>query len=211
MLNIQFTLFDNDNFYQQGLRWVLQNYMDTLNEHYRRAPQLMPPEFTNLNRLEIIFRSQDENLGCASCYKSPHLTLRHQQMTIMIMDAPKSGYSDSPKALVIYRHDSISLVRHKLQLALERFSQRPWTTSHASSTHKCQKCRLAELSNCEKRVLKLMSTGMSASTIANTLERSQKTISAHKRSAMRKLNVKKSTELHKILLRVKAISQPRFG
>ena len=37
-----------------------------------------------------------------------------------------------------------------------------------------------------------MSSGMSACSIAGLLQRSQKTISAHKRSAMRKLNVRKT-------------------
>ncbi|USS96857.1 LuxR C-terminal-related transcriptional regulator [Serratia symbiotica] len=41
---------------------------------------------------------------------------------------------------------------------------------------------------------------MSVCTIANMLHRSQKTISTHKRSAMRKLNLRKNAELSRVLL-----------
>ncbi|MNH29681.1 putative transcription factor YjjQ [compost metagenome] len=85
-------------------------------------------------------------------------------------------------------------------MALERFCRHPWVALHAGAIWKCRQCRISALSSCEKKVLKLMSTGMSACTIAGMLHRSQKTISAHKRSAMRKLNVRKNTELNKMLL-----------
>ncbi|WP_337263558.1 MULTISPECIES: helix-turn-helix transcriptional regulator [unclassified Serratia (in: enterobacteria)] len=207
MLNIQFTLFDSDNFYQLGLRQLLQDYVHALNEYYRRSPQPMSGKFHDLNNMEIIFRSQEEGWGCARCYKSAHHTPRHRQLTVMIIDEPEAHCSAKlPAQFSICRTDPVSLVRQKLQLALERFCHQPWAVLHASSQHKCQKCRLAALSSCEKKVLKLMSTGMSASTIAGMLHRSQKTISAHKRSAMRKLNVNKSSELHRVLL-----SQLRLG
>ena len=39
MPDIRFTLFDSDNFYQQGLRLLLQDYLHSLNECQRRYPQ----------------------------------------------------------------------------------------------------------------------------------------------------------------------------
>ncbi len=200
MLNIRFTLLDSDKFYQQGLLYVLKDYLYSLNECYRLYPQLAPMELKALEGIEIIFRTQEEGWGCACCYQSAYQTPRHQQMTVTILDKHERYQLKHPAQFSIHREDSILMVRQKLQLAMERFCQQPWVALHASGLHQCQRCRIAALSSCEKKVLKLMSTGMSASTIADMLHRSQKTISAHKRSAMRKLNVNKSTELNKVLL-----------
>lgn len=139
--------------------------------------------------------------GCARCYQSPHQTMRHRQMTVLVLNDRDTRYSHAHPALFsINLRDDCAMVRNKLQMALELFCQQPWVAMHASDIWKCRQCRIAALSSCEKKVLKLMSTGMSACTIAGMLDRSQKTISAHKRSAMRKLNVNKNTELNKMLL-----------
>lgn len=200
MLNIRFTLLDSNNFYRQGLLQVLKDFHHSLNECYRLYPQLAPVELTTLEGLEIIFRSQEEIWGCACCYQSAYHTPRHRQMTVLILDEQESNILRHPAQFSIHREAPVDIIRQELQMAVERFGHQPWVALHASGLHQCQRCRIAALSSCEKKVLKLMSTGMSASTIADMLQRSQKTISSHKRSAMRKLNVNKSTELNKVLL-----------
>ncbi|CAI0960300.1 MULTISPECIES: LuxR C-terminal-related transcriptional regulator [Serratia] len=201
MPDIRFTLFDGDNFYQQGLRSLLQDYLHALNECHRLYPQLAPLESQRLEGVEVVFRTLEDRWGCACCYQSPYQTPRHRQMTVLILDdhAPRH-WQAHPALFSIHRRDSVYAVRNKLQMALERFCQQPWVALHAAGLWKCQQCRIAALSSCEKKVLRLMSTGMSACSIAGMLQRSQKTISAHKRSAMRKLNVRKSSELNKMLL-----------
>ncbi|QGH61144.1 helix-turn-helix transcriptional regulator [Serratia proteamaculans] len=197
MLNIQFSLLGSDNFYQFGLRRLLEEYLYDLNTSSRRSSV----DLQNLEPIEIVFRTLEEACGCARCYQSPHQTPRHRQMTVLILDDRDTRYSHVHPALFsINRRDATATIRNKLQMALEQFCQQPWVALHASGIWKCRQCRIAALSSCEKKVLKLMSTGMSACTIAGMLHRSQKTISAHKRSAMRKLNVHKSTELNKMLL-----------
>jgi len=111
-----------------------------------------------------------------------------------------------PPLFSIHRRDSAYAIRLKLQMALEKFILHPWVALHAAGQWKCQACRIAALSHCEKKVLGLMSSGMSACSIAGLLQRSQKTISAHKRSAMRKLNVRKNSELNKVLLNQRGLS-----
>ncbi len=197
MLNIRFTLLGSDNFYQFGLRLLLEEYLHDLNTSSRRYPV----EMRNIEPIEIIFRTLEDACGCARCYQSPHQTPRHRQMTVLTLDERDTRYSHAHPALFsINRQDAVPMVRNKVQMALEQFCQQPWVALHASGIWKCRQCRIAALSSCEKKVLKLMSTGMSACTIAGMLHRSQKTISAHKRSAMRKLNVRKNTELNKMLL-----------
>ncbi|MNG81772.1 putative transcription factor YjjQ [compost metagenome] len=197
MLNIRFTLLGSDNFYQQGLRQLLQEYLHDLN-HSRRGHL---HELRNLEPIEIVFHTLEDQCGCASCYQSPYQTPRHRQMIVLILDDRDTRYLHAHPALFsINRRDDAATVRNTLQMALERFCRQPWVALHASAIWKCRQCRIAALSSCEKKVLKLMSTGMSACTIAGMLHRSQKTISAHKRSAMRKLNVRKNTELNKMLL-----------
>lgn len=197
MLNIRFTLLGSDNFYQFGLRLLLEEYLQDLNSSSRRYPI----DLQNLEPIEIVFRTLEDTCGCARCYQSPHLTMRHRQMTVLVLNDRDTRYSRAHPALFsINLRDDCAMVRNKLQMALELFCQQPWVAMHASGIWKCRQCRIAALSSCEKKVLKLMSTGMSACTIAGMLDRSQKTISAHKRSAMRKLNVNKNTELNKMLL-----------
>ncbi|NTX81558.1 helix-turn-helix transcriptional regulator [Serratia proteamaculans] len=203
MLNIQFSLLGSDNFYQFGLRRLLEEYLYDLNTSSRRYSV----DLQNLEPIEIVFRTLEEACGCARCYQSPHQTPRHRQMTVLILDDRDTRYSHAHPALFsINRRDATATVRNKLQMALEQFCQQPWVALHASGIWKCRQCRIAALSSCEKKVLRLMSTGMSACTIAGMLHRSQKTISAHKRSAMRKLNVHKSTELNKMLLNQMGLS-----
>nr|WP_247652065.1 LuxR C-terminal-related transcriptional regulator [Serratia symbiotica] len=122
-------------------------------------------------------------------------------MNIVILDDSTQHYIQTyPLLLSIYRRDSTNVICNKLHEALTHFCQQPWLDLHVGNMWKCQQCRIAALSNCEKKVLRLMSTGMSACTIANMLHRSQKTISTHKRSAMRKLNLRKNAELSRVLL-----------
>jgi fimbrial protein FimW len=203
MLNIQFSLLGSDNFYQFGLRRLLEEYLYDLNTSSRRYSV----DLQNLEPIEIVFRTLEEACGCARCYQSPHQIPRHRQMTVLILDDRDTRYSHAHPALFsINRRDATATIRNKLQMALEQFCQQPWVALHASGIWKCRQCRIAALSSCEKKVLRLMSTGMSACTIAGMLHRSQKTISAHKRSAMRKLNVHKSTELNKMLLNQMGLS-----
>ncbi|MGO3397557.1 MAG: helix-turn-helix transcriptional regulator, partial [Serratia proteamaculans] len=185
MLNIRFTLLGSDNFYQFGLRLLLEEYLQDLNSNSRKYSV----DLQTLEPIEIVFRTLEEACGCARCYQSPHQTMRHRQMTVLVLNDRDTRYSHAHPALFsINLRDDCAMVRNKLQMALELFCQQPWVAMHASDIWKCRQCRIAALSSCEKKVLKLMSTGMSACTIAGMLDRSQKTISAHKRSAMRKLN-----------------------
>ncbi|BEO63649.1 hypothetical protein SMQE30_40720 [Serratia marcescens] len=201
MPDIRFTLFDSDNFYQQGLRLLLQDYLHSLNECHRLYPQFSPLALQALDNIEIVLRTPEERWGCASCYQSPYGTPRQRQLTLLILDdATQQQVKNSPPLFSIHRRDSAYAIRLKLQMALEKFIQHPWVALHAAGMWKCQACRIAALSHCEKKVLGLMSSGMSACSIAGLLQRSQKTISAHKRSAMRKLNVRKTSELNKVLL-----------
>lgn len=57
----------------------------------------------------------------------------------------------------------------------------------------------AEFTDAEARVINLLSSGNSGLDISRKLFRSQKTISTHKRNIMRKLGVKNSFELHKVI------------
>ena len=72
MPDIRFTLFDSDNFYQQGLRLLLQDYLHSLNECQRLYPQFSPLALQALDNIEIVFRTPEERWGCACCYRSPY-------------------------------------------------------------------------------------------------------------------------------------------
>ena len=86
MPDIRFTLFDSDNFYQQGLRLLLQDYLHSLNECQRRYPQFSPLALQALDNIEIVFRTPEERWGCACCYQSPYGIPRQRQLTLLILD-----------------------------------------------------------------------------------------------------------------------------
>jgi fimbrial protein FimW len=205
MLNVKLTLLDDNYYYQQGLLYTLHDYIYSLNEYYRLYPKQAPVVLTMLGTIEIIFRSQDESWGCVHCYQSAYQIPQHRQIMVVILDKQDTYQENYPEQFCITRQDSIASVRQTLQAIIEHFCQRPGAFLRVKNQRKCQRCQLAELSQCEKQVLKMISTGMSATAIAENLRRSQKTISTHKRSAMRKLNVNKNTELNKLLLKQKEL------
>ncbi|WP_372584976.1 hypothetical protein [Serratia marcescens] len=86
MPDIRFTLFDSDNFYQQGLRLLLQDYLHSLNECQRLYPQFSPLALQALDNIEIVFRTPEERWGCACCYRSPYGIPRQRQLTLLILD-----------------------------------------------------------------------------------------------------------------------------
>lgn len=119
---------------------------------------------------------------------------------MILDDSTQHCIQTYPFLLSIYRRDSTNVICNKPHKALTHFCQQPWLDLHAGNMWKCQQCRIAALSDYDKKVLQLMSTGMSACTIANKLHHSQKTISTHKHSTIRKLNLRKNAELSRVLL-----------
>ena len=138
MPDIRFTLFDSDNFYQQGLRLLLQDYLHSLNECQRRYPQFSPLALQALDNIEIVFRTPEERWGCACCYQSPYGIPRQRQLTLLILDdTTQQQVKNLPPLFSIHRGDSAYAIRLKLQMALEKFIQHPWMAVHAAGMWKC--------------------------------------------------------------------------
>lgn len=70
MPDIRFTLFDSDNFYQQGLRLLLQDYLHSLNECHRRYPQFSPLALQALDNIDIVFRTPEERWAAPVAIKA---------------------------------------------------------------------------------------------------------------------------------------------
>ena len=103
-----------------------------------------------MDNIEIVFRTPEERWGCACCYQSPYGIPRQRQLTLLILDdTTQQQVKNLPPLFSIHR--AIGL-RHPplLQMALENSSSiRGWR--HAAGMWKCQACRIAALSHCEKR------------------------------------------------------------
>ncbi len=75
------------------------------------------------------------------------------------------------------------------------------TVAHLYAPAAGEKNPLLSLSNREREVLHMIAEGSSAKQIADTLRLSTKTVEAHRTSLMRKLKVRKATELVRYALR----------
>lgn len=114
-------------------------------------PQFSPLALQALDNIEIVFRTPEERWGCACCYQSPYGIPRQRQLTLLILDdATQQQVKNLPPLFSIHRRDSAYAIRLKLQMALEKFIQHPWMALHAAGMWKCQACRIAALSHCEK-------------------------------------------------------------
>ena len=137
MPDIRFTLFDSDNFYQQGLRLLLQDYLHSLNECQRRYPQFSPLALQALDNIEIVFRTPEERWGCACCYQSPYGIPRQRQLTLLILDDTTQQQVKTCRRCSASTGDSAYAIL-KLQMALEKFIQHPWMAVHAAGMWKCR-------------------------------------------------------------------------
>lgn len=92
---------------------------------------------------------------------------------------------DGRRTLLLDPYESVESLLARVDSHLQRHSF-AWPYSST---------RLSRLSPQEYRVLRLLARGLSAVAIARQLQLNAKTVSTHKRNAMKKLNITRNTEL----------------
>jgi len=204
MINVNITILDDDNFFKDGLRQIVLDYFTTIRDSIKRNANSQAFNLHHIDDLEIIFREKKSQWGCEKCYDSIYDTPHAKQLTLLLQErlpTYESRSQDEHKQPTMISHtSSIETVKAVLQHAISQFCQTPTPASIAQNPWVCYRCRLKELSKNERKILALSSTGLSGVAIAQILKRSQKTISLHKRSAMRKLDISKNSKLNEILL-----------
>lgn len=184
---------DIDHYFSLGLRLGLQAFFQTRHQQIN-----LLEESHTLDSVDIIFVGNS-----AIC--PPWLYRLHQQkcypLVFFIKD--KGWSSDTPKRKTVceqcgsgtlYRHQDISVLHDLLDRMLVRQETR------SPPDHRCQCQRMSLLTPREVDVLQCLTKGMSGRSIAIHLDISEKTVNAHKQSAMRKLNFRRNQELYHWLL-----------
>lgn len=120
-----------------------------------------------------------------------------------------------PRAVVVLREEGVPSPRHSDSLPLESFSRdTPWNTiartllggadhlTPGASTSNADEARLASLTRRERQVLELVAGGASVRECSSALHIAVSTVDNHKSRLMKKIGVRKSSELVRFAFRV---------
>lgn len=187
---ISILIADDNHYFVDGFRHLLKAFC-----HLRGISLHLLDRNAHLkDKIDIIFLS-----NCFVC--PPWLQELYQQgYTPQVFFIQEQGRNKlSPKrptynsecgAGVLYRHQTAQSIEALLDKVL-------YSNNQAGSPY-ADKCRcLSPLTTRETEVLQCLATGMCIQDTASYLVISNKTVNAHKRSAMHKLHFRRNQELHK--------------
>ncbi|HGM5456453.1 TPA: helix-turn-helix transcriptional regulator [Serratia marcescens] len=201
-LNIQ--IIDDDKFYTSGLAIALSDYLGSINI----TAHIYPLPFKEITA-DIIF----QGIRCGTLVARENLARRSdsEKFYFVIVDRKdthlKHLYKGVEKSSILYRHQSIGCV---LQLIGNSLFPPPNTSEKTLKTS--QFSLYESLTPREQEVLYHLKQGKTHTGVATCLGIKVKTISSHKRAAMRKLNFKRTSELlHWMIQGGLTCHQPRKG
>ena len=180
VLNI--SIVDNNQYFMMGFRQVLFDFYLTKNIHVRFIDSNMSEEL-----VDILFYSSPHNVTIDF-----HRLFRNglsQSLIFVIRDKNEINLSQMLRCVKknesIYRHQSIDLILDIIEQA--RAIEHPSLVPTYDLTE--------IITRREYEVLHFLKLGKRLTDVAYYMNLSIKTVSAHKRSAMRKLNFERNTEL----------------
>jgi DNA-binding CsgD family transcriptional regulator len=180
---VKVLLIDKDEYFMEGLRQVISDFYLSKDTVVRFVEQPLPGFSA-----DIIFQAIGYGVT-VNVWKmlqqgiSPPLFFlirdrREVQLSHLFQPLQKNG--------TLYRHQSVDAV--KRLLAMQQLSSSEINVNNHSLTPR------------ERQVLRWLGQGKSLLETANKLSLKDKTVSTHKRTAMRKLNFKRNHELYHWLL-----------
>lgn len=183
-LNI--VIIDDDKFYTIGLTAVLALYLKSKG---------MNAEFSYNHNSGIIADIVFQAIHCNTFIKPYNSLFTNYKkplcVTIITKQHPHLKHLDLnvDESKVLYRHQPVSLILQVMENCLHSLHKPPVTFHPTLDTVN------ALLTKREFEVLHQLRKGKNPSSIARFLAIKEKTVSSHKRSAMRKLNFKRTNEL----------------
>nr|WP_315290295.1 LuxR C-terminal-related transcriptional regulator [Serratia proteamaculans] len=194
-------IIDDDSFYTSGLIKALSNYLKNRNTRFYTDASIEIAA-------DIIFQA----IRCGT-FIAPGNRLGGHSATLYFAIAERKDshlqhlYHGVTKSNILYRHQSVSSVLHLIGNTL--FSPQ----SPSEKKLKTTKLTLHEpLTPREQEVLHHLKQGKTHAGVASFLGIKEKTISSHKRAAMKKLNFRRTNELfHWMLQGGLTRQQPRKG
>ncbi|MGU9756052.1 LuxR C-terminal-related transcriptional regulator [Serratia marcescens] len=201
-LNI--VILDEDKFYTAGLAMVLAMYLKNRGQK---------AEFFSNHALgkttDIVFQA----IRCGT-FIAPHSsTCTNNDKPLYVAIAERKDahlqhlYRNVNKSNILYRHQSVSLILQLIENIMISLQKAPEKYPPSSAT-----LLPNPLTQREREVLHQLKQGKTPACVATSLGIKVKTISSHKRAAMKKLNFKRTSELlHWMIQGGLTHHQPRKG
>lgn len=184
-LNI--VIIDDDKFYTTGLAMVLAIYLKSQGQQAEFSSHLACGETA-----DIVFQA----IRCGTFIAPRSLTYTNNDKPLYVAIAERKDahlqhlYRNVNKSNILYRHQSVNLILQFMENVLISLQKAPVISPQASAT-----LPHAPLTQREREVLHQLKQGKTPACVATCLGIKVKTISSHKRAAMKKLNFKRTNEL----------------
>lgn len=188
---VNILLIDHNLYFAEGLRLLLTQYFlqRDVNVNYMEDKVCK-------NGADLVFMAMDSGVNMLQRYGISSIS---RQCVFMIKERHQARlrYSAFMKltAGVLSREQSADAVFNLLELFLLR-QHKPKSETGVAGPVTCR----STLTFREYEIMRHLQVGMNNHAVGRLLNISEKTVSSHKRSAMRKLNISRNSELHYWLL-----------
>ncbi|WP_245209450.1 helix-turn-helix transcriptional regulator [Serratia fonticola] len=187
---ITISLNDHDSYFLAGLQYGLVEYFT------ERRTQVNFFSGYSSEKPDIIFQALYHGEKTDICRRFPDDA--PQPLYFVIRDRAERRFTPPirciAKSSTLYRNQSLGDMLGMVKLAMQ-FNAKP-----QEKAPPCPACHRQSLTERERQVLHYLRQGVSQSQTANILQLKVKTVHSHKRSAMKKLNFTRTSELFHWLL-----------
>ncbi|MEB7884166.1 LuxR C-terminal-related transcriptional regulator [Serratia fonticola] len=187
---ITISLNDHNSYFLAGLQYGLTEYFTDM------STQVNYFSGYSADKPDIIFQALYQGEKIDICRHLPADV--PQPLYFVIRDQAERQFTPPirciAKSSTLYRNQSIDDILGKVKLAMQFNPLPPEKVQH------CPACHRQSLTERERQVLHYLSQGISQSQTAKILQLKVKTVHSHKRSAMKKLNFTRTSELYHWLL-----------
>ncbi|CAI0837807.1 fimbriae regulatory protein FimW [Serratia fonticola] len=187
---ITISLNDHDSYFLAGLQYGLIEYFTDL------STQVDFFSGYSVDKPDIIFQALSQGERTDICRHFP--ADAPQPLYFVIRDKAERRFTPPirciAKSSTLYRNQSLGDMLGMVKVAMQLRSLPP------ERMHHCPACHRRSLTERERQVLHYLRQGVSQSQTAHILQLKVKTVHSHKRSAMKKLNFTRTSELFHWLL-----------
>lgn len=178
-------IVDSDKFFSKGLSMSIENYFSELS-----MPFIIRETKHSYRMADLIFWAP-HGLGAAL----PSGLLRdkgYMSKLVVVMTQLGARLTQQYEPAFLYRHQGAQVVSEIIDRAI--------TAKSKAEVKIPEHVLMNKLTNRQRQILHYISKGMYSTEIANILNIDCKTVSSHKRSAMAKLSISRTTDLYQWLL-----------
>lgn len=172
---IRITILDTDNYFIQGVITLLQQHFS----HSATTIKCLPYSKISQAKLIIVSEQLRPLLACHHAFS--------QQSLVVIQDQAWQRIYHTGNSLPLHRNIAIRSFLHHIDNIFNTIRKNPQKVSPP---------RVKTLSHRELQILSAIDKGLSQKQTSEKLGLHIKTISAHKRSAMKKLGMQRNHELY---------------